>query len=61
MQVWALDLVLFYLHVGGGTVGEPWVDPASWLQLLGFALLLLGTVIYAQVILRYSPACLCKP
>lgn len=49
LQVWAVDLVLFYLNVGKGTVGESWSTPASFLQLGGFLLLLLGTIIYAQV------------
>ena len=48
-QVWAVDLVLYKMHVGGGTVGEPWGNPSSWIQLFGFALLLLGTIMYAQV------------
>lgn len=49
LQVWLLDLILFYMHVGEDEVGEPWTTPASWFQLFGFAVLLLGTVIYAQV------------
>ena len=48
-QVWAVGLSLWLLRVGNGTVGEAWVTPTSQLQLLGFALLLLGTIIYAQV------------
>lgn len=44
-----MDLVLFYLNVGKGSVGEEWLMPASIMQLGGFLLLLLGTIIYAQV------------
>jgi hypothetical protein len=49
MQVWAVNLSLYALHVGGGSVGEPWLTPGSWLQLLGFAILLAGTIVYGQV------------
>ena len=49
-QVWAVDLVLYEALPADLNVGEAWVSPASWLQLLGFSLLLAGTIIYAQVL-----------
>ena len=49
-QVWAVDLVLYGVLPADLNVGEAWVSPASWLQLLGFSLLLAGTIIYAQVL-----------
>jgi hypothetical protein len=49
-QVWVVDLVLYGALPADLNVGEAWVSPASWLQLLGFSLLLAGTIIYAQVL-----------
>ncbi|KAK9802798.1 hypothetical protein WJX73_007502 [Symbiochloris irregularis] len=46
--VWVVNVALWETHVGGGKVGEAWAYPTSQLQLIGFALVLLGTVIYAQ-------------
>lgn len=48
-QVWGVGLGLWEFHVGDGRVGEAWAYPTSQLQLIGFALVLLGTIIYAQV------------
>jgi hypothetical protein len=48
-QVWTCNLLLYSFNVGEGAVGEPWVTPASYLQVLGFATLLAGTITYAQV------------
>lgn len=47
--MWALNVILYKLQVGGGVVGEPWLWPASPLQLLGFTFVLAGTLLYAQV------------
>lgn len=48
--MWAVNLALYALHVGGSSrVGEAWHSPESWVQMGGFALLLAGTIIYAQV------------
>ncbi|KAK9918918.1 hypothetical protein WJX75_008024 [Coccomyxa subellipsoidea] len=47
-SVWVVDLVLYGALPADLNVGEAWVSPASWLQLLGFSLLLAGTIIYAQ-------------
>lgn len=44
-----MDLVLYGMLPPDLNVGEAWVNPASWIQLLGFSLLLAGTIIYAQV------------
>ncbi len=53
--MWAVNLVLYALHVGGSSrVGESWQSPESWVQLGGFVLLLAGTIVYAQV---RQPAC----
>ena len=49
MQVWAIRVGLWKLHVGSGKIGEAWAYPTSELQLFGFGLLLLGTLVYAQV------------
>eukprot|EP00884_Botryococcus_braunii_P001950 jgi/Botrbrau1/11756/Bobra.0195s0081.1 len=46
--VWGVNLGLYYSHVGGGGLGEPWRGAPSLLQLLGFGLLLTGTINYAQ-------------
>lgn len=59
-QVWVVDLVLYGALPADLNVGEAWVSPASWLQLLGFSLLLAGTIIYAQVLAfkyRTRPNC----
>ena len=48
MQVWAVDLVLYKCLPPDVMVGEAWTNPASWMQLFGFSLLLAGTIIYAQ-------------
>ncbi|BDA48956.1 probable solute carrier family 35 member F6 at N-terminal half [Coccomyxa sp. Obi] len=47
-SVWAVDLLLYGMLPPDLNVGEAWVSPASWIQLLGFSLLLAGTIIYAQ-------------
>eukprot|EP00884_Botryococcus_braunii_P001948 jgi/Botrbrau1/11754/Bobra.0195s0079.1 len=47
-SVWGVNVLLYKLHVGGGAVGEPWLWPASPLQLAGFLLILAGTLLYAQ-------------
>jgi hypothetical protein len=38
-------LTLYYTHVGGGKVGEPW-DQWSWLQAVGFAVFAAGAYLY---------------
>lgn len=38
-------LALYYTHVGGGSIGEPW-DQWSWLQALGFAIFAAGALCY---------------
>jgi hypothetical protein len=50
-----VDLVLYEFLPPDLDVGEAWVNPASWFQLLGFSLLLAGTIIYAQVLLCLLP------
>lgn len=47
LLVWAANLALFYGGVGDGNIGESW-KPHSPLQLVGFLVLLLGTVLYSQ-------------
>ncbi len=56
--MWAVNLVLYALHVGGSSrVGESWQSPESWVQLGGFVLLLAGTIVYAQVRRPRRPEC----
>lgn len=38
-------LTLYYTHVGGGKVGEPW-DSWSWLQAVGFGIFAAGAFLY---------------
>lgn len=47
--VWVLNLVLYYnvSIKGEGRVGEPWTS-RSWLQAVGFAVLVGGTAVYAK-------------
>jgi len=45
--VWVADLVLFYTGLGGGVVGEE-LNRWSGIEALGFAFLLVGTLVYAQ-------------
>jgi drug/metabolite transporter (DMT)-like permease len=45
--VWGLDLIIYY--AGATQFGESW-NHWSWLELLGFIVLLLGTLIYNRVI-----------
>eukprot|EP01128_Nolandella_sp_AFSM9_P009779 TRINITY_DN640_c8_g1_i1.p1 TRINITY_DN640_c8_g1~~TRINITY_DN640_c8_g1_i1.p1 ORF type:complete len:398 (+),score=78.51 TRINITY_DN640_c8_g1_i1:134-1327(+) len=46
--VWLVNLIVYY--VAGESYGEAWVTPWSFLQLGGFALLILGTLLYNEVI-----------
>lgn len=48
LLVWGLDLFLYYkVHIKGATsIGEPWTS-YSWLQALGFVVLVFGTALYA--------------
>ena len=49
--VWGVNLSLYYyVHIPGtkkGSIGEPWTS-YSWMQAVGFAILVVGTGIYAQ-------------
>lgn len=56
--MWAVDLLLYAALPADLNVGEAWISPASWIQLLGFSLLLAGTIIYAQVGPPFSSAIL---
>jgi len=44
MLVWVVDLAIFYIF-SHGTLGESW-SGASWIQLVGFLILLVGTAAY---------------
>jgi drug/metabolite transporter (DMT)-like permease len=44
LMVWISDLVIFYV-ITDGAFGEAWTW-SSWLQLLGFGVLLSGTIVY---------------
>lgn len=58
--VWLADLALFY--TSHGKFGEAW-DKFSWVQLIGFAIMTLGTTIYGKVrgSVRLSPFHKCLP
>ncbi|EIE22282.1 hypothetical protein COCSUDRAFT_42626 [Coccomyxa subellipsoidea C-169] len=45
--VWLGDLLLFYTPLGFGRLGEGW-DRSSYLQAAGFAVLVVGTLIYSR-------------
>lgn len=62
VSVWVIQLILFY--ASNGSWGEPW-NPYSYLQLIGFAMMVVGTLFYNQIIRlpipdRLLPAC-CLP
>eukprot|EP01025_Chloroclados_australasicus_P033081 TRINITY_DN3360_c0_g3_i2.p1 TRINITY_DN3360_c0_g3~~TRINITY_DN3360_c0_g3_i2.p1 ORF type:complete len:541 (+),score=49.39 TRINITY_DN3360_c0_g3_i2:204-1625(+) len=46
--VWIIDLILFQLPFIQGALGEKWNIPYSFLQLLGFGVLVSGTVVYGK-------------
>eukprot|EP01094_Clydonella_sp_ATCC50884_P002698 TRINITY_DN12057_c0_g1_i1.p1 TRINITY_DN12057_c0_g1~~TRINITY_DN12057_c0_g1_i1.p1 ORF type:complete len:418 (+),score=103.37 TRINITY_DN12057_c0_g1_i1:36-1256(+) len=46
--VWVVEVMLFYIT--GGSIGQEWVTPWSFLQLAGFGFLVLGTFIYNAVL-----------
>ena len=52
--MWACGVLLFHYGVGKGEIGEPWVEPSGAASVAGFALLLLGTILYAQVRLHLA-------
>lgn len=45
--VWLVGLALYYSALGGGLVGESWHD-YSGVQMAGFAVLVMGTVLYGK-------------
>ena len=47
--MWACGAVLHAAGPDGGSLGEAWGKPSGVVSLLGFALLVIGTVLYAQV------------
>eukprot|EP00929_Paragymnodinium_shiwhaense_P097608 TRINITY_DN59244_c0_g1_i1.p1 TRINITY_DN59244_c0_g1~~TRINITY_DN59244_c0_g1_i1.p1 ORF type:complete len:467 (-),score=47.17 TRINITY_DN59244_c0_g1_i1:340-1674(-) len=47
LSVWLVSLILFYS--GNEHYGEPW-KPHSWLQLVGFIFLVVGTLVYNSVL-----------
>ena len=49
LQVWACGAVLYQEGAGGESLGEAWGTPSGLVSLGGFALLVLGTILYAQV------------
>lgn len=56
--IWAIDLFVHYFIDSKISFGEAWM-PYSWLQMVGFVLLLLGQLVYSGVItipgLYYPP------
>ena len=53
-QVWACGLLLYEGGAGKGSLGEAWAEPSGAVSLCGFLLLLLGTLLYAQVLRSHS-------
>lgn len=45
--VWVIDIIIFYLSKG--SFGESW-NAYSYVQLIGFSLLVIGTIVYNGVI-----------
>ncbi|KAL3137914.1 hypothetical protein ABBQ38_005161 [Trebouxia sp. C0009 RCD-2024] len=45
--VWMVDLLLYYTPLGLGRLGEKW-DNYSYLQAVGFVVLVVGTVVYGR-------------
>ena len=52
LVVWGAQLVMFY-EFGSSTYGTPWTAN-SWMQLCGFIFLLLGTLVYNEVIVIFK-------
>ena len=49
MTIWIVDLVLFYVFTRGA-YGEAWQGMASYVQMVGFALFLWGSLMYSQFV-----------
>lgn len=47
LAVWLVGLLLYYTPLGGGRLGESW-NKYSWIQALGFVVLVTGTVVYGK-------------
>lgn len=47
--IWIVDLILFYVVAPNSGLGESW-NVWSWVQLLGFAMLIMGQSIYSELI-----------
>ena len=45
--IWLFDVALFYSSLGQHRLGEPFDPMASTIQMMGFALGILGTLVYA--------------
>jgi hypothetical protein len=48
LLIWSANLAIYYANVGHGSLGEHWDIVASPIELLGFAVLVLGAVLYSQ-------------
>ena len=46
ISIWMLDLSLFYYFLPNTAYGEQWMNPGSWVQMGGLAILLFGTAVY---------------
>ena len=49
LSVWLVEIIIFYGIAPDSGYGEGW-HQYSWLQVIGFALLVLGTLIYNSII-----------
>lgn len=47
LAVWIVGLLLYYTPLGGGKLGESW-NAYSWIQAIGFVVLVSGTVVYGK-------------
>lgn len=47
LAVWIVGLIMFYTPLGGGRLGESW-NRYSWIQAIGFVVLVSGTVVYGR-------------
>ena len=48
MFIWAAGIVIY--NTTEGNYGEPWNGLTSWVQLFGFGLFLIGTLLYSKLI-----------
>ena len=55
--IWLFDVCLFYSPLGQRRLGEPFDPVPSTIQMIGFALGIFGTLVYAYGSSRCADAC----